>query len=161
MRKAALWYPRVTPLELYLNETSFTGQNPLHTGYRPLFRIHFGGPGGIYLKHVSEVSVQGSKKILSLEFHYDEFHSIGRLSKLGRYYNIEVPKGPTFPIEGLNGERLVSVEVRIQRYTNPNAYDFRKYGALKSVKVGFFRLFAAFPPFSRPNSILPDAFGAY
>ncbi|CAF9922822.1 MAG: hypothetical protein ALECFALPRED_002235 [Alectoria fallacina] len=161
LRKAALWYPRVTPLELYLNETSFTGQNPLHTGYRPLFRIHFGGPGGIYLKHVSEVSVQGSKKILSLEFHYDEFHSIGRLSKLGRYYNIEVPKGPTFPIEGLNGERLVSVEVRIQRYTNPNAYDFRKYGALKSVKVGFFRLFAAFPPFSRPNSILPDAFGAY
>ena len=47
LRDTALWYPRIPDSCLHVNEVSFTGEDPLALGYRPLCWTLFGGSGGI------------------------------------------------------------------------------------------------------------------
>ncbi|RFU28209.1 hypothetical protein B7463_g8130, partial [Scytalidium lignicola] len=133
--KAALWYPTVPESELFLNEASFTGENPSSTGYRPLFWINFGGPGGSYLENVTGLSIYYSLYgLYSLEFHYDATHDLPGAFRLGRCTSTDL-KIRHFPIDGPSGEIIESVEATIVRYDRENAYDFLKHGILNSVKI--------------------------
>ncbi|TVY93033.1 hypothetical protein LAWI1_G004137 [Lachnellula willkommii] len=133
--KAALWYPKVPKPKLFLNEASFTGENPSHTGYRPFFWVHFGGPGGSYLENVTGVSIYyGYQGLYSLEFHYDDTYDLAGTFRLGRCASTDL-KIRHFPIDGASGEIIESLEVTLVRYDAEKAFDFLKHGILNSVKI--------------------------
>jgi len=138
LKQVALWYPRIPEPELHLNEFSFTGQDPRYTGYQPLFWIHFGGLGGADLSHIVGVSYQYMHNLRSLSFHYDGLHGAGHSEKLGRCKDSELPQSPIFSIDGINGERVVFIDVYMQKNWNPTAYDFLNHGVLRSIKVDIF-----------------------
>lgn len=72
LRDGALWYPNVPGVGLDLNETSFTGEPLSAPGYRPLAWILFGGPEGIWLQYLTQVSVRcDAEEIYDIEFHYE------------------------------------------------------------------------------------------
>jgi hypothetical protein len=125
---------------LCLNEASFTGENPSDTGYQPLFWIHFGGPGGSYLKHVTGVSIYCPRSLYSIEFHYDTTHDPVGAYKLGRRKAADASKILEFPIDGAAGELIEILEVTLWRCEARNAYSFLKHGKLNSVKVSYFYL---------------------
>jgi hypothetical protein len=147
LREVALWYPKVPEPELCLNEESFTGENPSSTGYQPLFWIHFGGPGGSYLDHVTGVSVDCLGGLYSLEFHYDTTYGPAGAYKLGRCEGTDVSKILEFPIDGTGGELIETIEVALERDKVENAYSFLKHGKLNSIKVSYSYL-------SRENVVL-------
>lgn len=123
--------------ELFLNEASFTGEYPSHTGYRPLFWTHFGGPGGGYLENVTGVSIYYSRKgLYSLEFHYDTTYDLAGTLRLGRCASTDL-KIRHFPIDGAGGEIIESVEVTLVRYDTEKAYGFLQHGIPSSVKVRY------------------------
>lgn len=137
LREAALWYPTVPELGLCLNEASFTGENPSSTGYQPLFWIHFGGPSGSYLEHITGVSVFRPRGLYSLEFHYEPNCGPAGVYKLGRRKAEDVSHIQEFVIDGAGGEFIESIEVSLQRSERERAYSFCKHGILKSVKVSY------------------------
>jgi hypothetical protein len=130
--------------ELFLNEASFTGENPSSTRYRPLFWIHFGGPGGSHLENLTGVSLYyGSYVLYSLGFYCDATHDLDGAFRLGRSKSDNL-KIRYFPIDGAGGEIIESVEVTLVRdhaANTPHAYNFLKHGALKPVKVSYSSLF--------------------
>lgn len=127
--------------KLFLNEASFTGEDSSSTGYRPLFWIHFGGPGGSYLENVTGISIYYSLKgLYSLEFHYDATYDLAGAFRLGRCASSDL-KIRHFPIDGAGGEIIESVKITLVRYNTGNAYKFLKPGILNSVKVSCSSLF--------------------
>jgi hypothetical protein len=134
LREAALWYPSKPPNELYLNESSFTGQNPCHVGYRPLLWNHFGGQRGSHLKHIVGLFVQSKHRLSSLEFVYDDICGYSS-SKLGRCDDEEADRGPMFSIDGIDGELITSVAVHVEKTRHPDAFDFLRHGLLKCFRV--------------------------
>lgn len=135
LREVALWYPRVPEPELCLNEASFTGENPCITGYQPLFWIHFGGPSGNFLKHITGISVHSICRLDSVEFHYDAIHDGAGEFKLGRHAPPDNSHVRRFAIDGAGGEIIETVQVALQRSDDENAYGFMKHGELMSIKV--------------------------
>ncbi|KAE9374035.1 hypothetical protein N431DRAFT_481358 [Stipitochalara longipes BDJ] len=135
LRETALWYPKVPESELFLNEPSFTGEDPSITGYQPLVWIRFGGPNGSYLGNVTGISIYGEKGLYSLEFHYDATHDLAGAFRLGRCAAIDVRNIRHFPIDGASGEIIESVEVALLRYNAEDAYNFLKHGKLNSFKI--------------------------
>ena len=92
--------------------------------------MHFGGSHGQSLKHIVELSVQYSYRLLGLRIMFDDAQNqIGPL-KLGRCSTRELPEGPVFKINGISGERIDSVSTGIQRYQSQNGARH-----LKSIKV--------------------------
>ena len=137
LRKEALWYPKVPEPGMCLNAGQFTGENPSSTGYQPLFWIHFGGPGGSYLDHVTGVSVDCPRGLYSLEFHYDTTYGPAGAYKLGRSKTTDVSKILNFPIDGAGGELIETVEVNLERVEVENAPSFLKHGKLNSIRVSY------------------------
>ncbi|KAL9127866.1 MAG: hypothetical protein Q9217_003331 [Psora testacea] len=136
LRRAALWYPSVPSKELFLNEGSFTDQNPFRTGYRPLIWIHFGGQRGRYLEHIVGLSAEYLHRLHSLEFIYnDHLRKESVTGKLGCGDTDHLSSCPMFTIDGAAGERIEVIEVGIHQNKDDRAYDFLKYGILKSIKI--------------------------
>lgn len=134
LRETAIWYPSKPPNELYLNESSFSGQNTCHTGYRPLLWNHFGGQRGSNPENIVGLFVQSKYRLSSLEIVYAntcEFRS----SKLGRCNDEGSHARRTFTIDGIAGERITSVAVHVEKTEHPDAYDFLRHGLLKCFKV--------------------------
>src|ERR1700726_3765027 len=71
LRDTALWYPNIPNPCLCLNDNYFTGEDPSVAGYRPLCWTLFGGPGGIYLRFLTEISVIRLGSLCSIEFPYN------------------------------------------------------------------------------------------
>ncbi|KAF2258001.1 hypothetical protein CC78DRAFT_157752 [Lojkania enalia] len=134
LRETALWYPSKPPNELYLNESSFTGQNPCHIGYRPLLWNHFGGQRGSDLKNIVALFVQSKYRLSSLEFVYDGICGYSS-RKLGRCNDEVVHPGSTFIIDGIAGELITSVAVHVEKDKHPGGYDFLRHGLLKCFRV--------------------------
>ncbi|KAF2467765.1 uncharacterized protein BDR25DRAFT_291107 [Lindgomyces ingoldianus] len=134
LRETALWYPSKPPNELYLNESSFTGQNPCHIGYRPLLWNHFGGQRGSDLKNIVGLFVQSRYRLSALEFVYDGICGYSS-SKLGRCNDEVVHPGPMFIIDGVHGELITSVSVHVEKDKHPGDYDFLRYGLLKCFRI--------------------------
>jgi hypothetical protein len=71
LRDSAMWYPDIPDAKLCLNEDSFHKPDRYTTAYEPLFWCHFGGPGGMYLPHLTRISSFFSAGILQLRFGFD------------------------------------------------------------------------------------------
>ncbi|KAL9131737.1 MAG: hypothetical protein Q9217_000412 [Psora testacea] len=135
LRENALWYPTVPDVKLYLNEASFTGKSPSTTGYRPLFWTLFGGPNGIYLRHLIQVTVTRLGNLLSIEFHYDTDEIPAERRMLGRHTPIDYSETMRFPIDGPGGEIITMVETSIDRIDWRSVYGFYIVGNLSSFKI--------------------------
>ena len=81
--------------------------------YRPVFWIHFGGPGDSYLESLTGVSIYYSRKgLYSLEFHYAATYDLTGAFRLGRCASTDL-KIRHFPIDGASGEIIDSIEVTL------------------------------------------------
>ncbi|KAK2805761.1 hypothetical protein FQN50_006037 [Emmonsiellopsis sp. PD_5] len=136
LRTTALWYPSVPNQDMYLNDESFTGENPLNTVYQPLILIHFGGSKGIYLQSITAISVTRLGNICCIEFEYNTEDIPKDIRKLGRRKLTEFSHVTRFPIDGPAGEFINAIAVSIQRSDSESAYSFYKHGCLDSLKVG-------------------------
>ena len=137
LRRSAIWYPDLPPASLNLNEDSFLQLQSYTWGYRPLFWTCFGGPGGIYLRHLTKMAVCWSG-LRRIDFSFNtevpaECRSFGRLEDSKYTHLIE------FSIDGPRGEMIERVEI-FQQYPEGgiNALGwFLAEGALGSLKVCF------------------------
>ncbi|KAL9101967.1 MAG: hypothetical protein Q9163_002825 [Psora crenata] len=117
LRDAALWYPDIPEPGLHLNDDCFTGEDP-SARYRPLHWTLFGGPGGIYLRSLTNISVTfklcwGGAYLRGIEFHYNTDEVPAELRKLGRYRPTGDDRVVRFPIDGPGGEIIETVEVYV------------------------------------------------
>lgn len=118
-----------------LNDESFTGECPSTAGYQPLFWTLFGGPGGIYLRSLTEVSVTRLGDLCGIEFRYDTEDLSMRTRTLGRRNITEFSRIMRFPIDGPGGELIQTVEVSIERAAGERVYRFYRHGKLSSFRV--------------------------
>ncbi|CAG8980462.1 hypothetical protein HYALB_00012054 [Hymenoscyphus albidus] len=121
----------IPPPILCLNEPSYTAGPKLSAEYNPLFWIHFGGPGGCKLKHLTSVSFDIAQGFFGLEFHYGAGPG-HETCKLGRYVHSDSSEEEHFLIDGPGGEVIESVEVILEHL---NIFDFLRDGILKAVKL--------------------------
>jgi hypothetical protein len=135
LRGAALWYPTVPDIGLCLNEASFIGEPVSASGYRSLIWILFGGPGGVYLRHLTQVTVIRLGHLVSIEFHYDTDRIPGRMQKLGRCISNSFSEVMRFPIDGRGGEIIITLATSVERSDEAGVYSFYKHGKLRSFKV--------------------------
>ena len=135
LRATALWYPTVPSTDMYLNDESFTGEDPSTAGYQPLFWTRFGGRNGIYLRSLIEVSVTRLGDLCSIDFHYDTEDIPKETQKLGRRNITQFSHITRFPIDGPGGELIQTIDVSVIRATGEGVYRFLKHGKLNSFKV--------------------------
>ncbi|KAK4130693.1 hypothetical protein BT67DRAFT_390544, partial [Trichocladium antarcticum] len=110
LRDAAVWYPSL-PGPVDMHEQSFPPVKQHLAGYKPLFWVHFGGPGGRLLQHLVRIktySVGGA-------FHRLEFLFNKPVPTACRVLSL-VPNGypwhtDDFEVDGPGGERIDAVEV--------------------------------------------------
>lgn len=117
-----------------LNDQSFTGQDPLTAGYQPLAWINFGGPKGVYLKHITGVCVTGPGNICTIEFEYDIDLPV-EIRKLGRRKVTNFSIMNRFKIDGPGGEYITNIDASIIRVEGKKVYPFYRWGKLFSFKV--------------------------
>ncbi|KAK3178681.1 hypothetical protein OEA41_000818 [Lepraria neglecta] len=134
LQHAALWYPTIPDTDLCLNEASFIGEALSAPGYRPLSWILFGGPKGIYLQHLTQVTVSRLGDLDSIYFHYDTDGIVGQ-KKLGRRRVTEFSEFMRFPIDGKGGEIITTLATSVERIDREGVYSFYKHGKLSSFKV--------------------------
>jgi len=135
LRDTALWYPNIPESNLHLNESSFIGENPLTAQYRPLFWVHFGGPGGIYLQHLIGISALDLGLLCSIEFHYNKEKVSTVSRRLGRRKETEYSRVIRFSIDGPGGERIETVEVGFKSLHPEQQSSSYSYGKWMSFKV--------------------------
>ncbi|KAH0544334.1 hypothetical protein FGG08_001475 [Glutinoglossum americanum] len=135
LRATALWYPTVPGPDLCLNDESFTGESPSAAGYQPLFWTRFGGPGGIYLRSLTEVCVDRLGGLCGIEFHYNTEDIPTETRKLGRRNFTDFSRVTRFPIDGPGGEIIQTINVSIKRVAGERVFSFYKHGKLSSFKV--------------------------
>ncbi|MCJ1253647.1 hypothetical protein MMC24_001459 [Lignoscripta atroalba] len=135
LRDAALWYPKIPEPGLRLNDDCFTGEDPSTSGYRPLCWTLFGGPGGIYLRSLTEISVTCLGNLCGIEFHYNTDEVPAEWRKLSRRKSTEFSRVMRFPIDGPGGEIIDTVEVNLDYAYGEHTYSFYKHGALNSFKA--------------------------
>lgn len=129
-RDAAPWFPEIPPEDLVLNENGFRRYQLFRSvPYRPMSYLHFGGPGGSWLKKVISISVWtiDHNILMGFDIEYDSAVCGSRIHTLGArgpfpqelcsMYNpkcIGQDVNPedqriTIQIDGPNGERITRV----------------------------------------------------
>lgn len=134
LRDTGLWYPTVPDPEIYVNDETLMGEDPT-AGYRPLFWTRFGGPNGIYLRSLIEVSVTTGRNLRPIEFRYDSDKIPAESFKLGRCKLTDLTKVMRFPIDGPGGEVINNVDVGLEHKSEEGVLSFFKHGKLSSFKV--------------------------
>ena len=153
LRDDALWYPNVPGVGLCLNEASFTGEPPSAPGYRPLVWILFGGPKGIWLRHLTQVSVRCNANLYDIEFHYDTDWLPGTEMKLGRRHLVSNPEPLRFNVDGRGGEIITALATSSERIHREGVGSFYRHGKLSSLEVSALPTeYGVFPK----RSILPN-----
>ncbi|KAI9872225.1 MAG: hypothetical protein M1830_001895 [Pleopsidium flavum] len=135
LRDTALWYPNIPEPGLCLNDDYFTGEDPSAVGYRPLCWKLFGGPGGIYLQSLTDISVTRLGSLCGIEFHYNTDEVPAEWRKLGRRKSTEYEQVMRFPIDGPGGEIIETVEVNLEYAYGERVHSFYKQGKLRSFKA--------------------------
>ncbi|KAK0701375.1 hypothetical protein B0T21DRAFT_379058 [Apiosordaria backusii] len=111
LKNSALWYPYPPPDRAKLNGELYHPLQSHLLGFNPMFWTRFGGPGGIYLKHLTKISCY-YKQVLVFEYNRDDIpkqcRMFGRRPKLQSPYATSVH----FDIDGPGGERIVGVNIR-------------------------------------------------
>lgn len=115
LRQVGLWFPAFPPSSLDLNLHSFPQGLRYANGFRPLIWTHFGGPKGIYLKHLVAIRFHFSKELYGINFLYnddcvpDSCCSIGRHKCPGRSCYGDYK----FDLDGPRGELVASIEISL------------------------------------------------
>ena len=133
LRNTALWYPSVPDQDLHLNETSFTGELPSVSGYRPLAWMLFGGLDGERLSSITGVAVQCGGIIGSIEFTYAT--GCSTIQKLGRRRSFQPKDIRWFPIDGARGEIITELSYSVERDAREGVWSFLQHGSLSSFQV--------------------------
>jgi len=131
----ALWYPEIPPANLHLNDDYFTARSSSTTRFQPLCWTMFGGSGGIYLRHLTGISVTCRGPLRGIEFHYNIEDVPVNCRKLGRYKSSEYDKVMRFSIDGPGGEVIHAITVYLRYCVGENVFWFYKQGALESFKI--------------------------
>ena len=135
LRRSAIWYPDVPPPTVSLNEEFYIPLESYKWGYRPLFWSSFGGPGGIYLPHLTKVTGSGAG-LLRMDFSFDiEVPAVSQM--FGRREDGEEENLVGFLVDGPGGEVIDKVEVwhHFPREDERSPTWFRKEGILDLVKL--------------------------
>ncbi|KAI0423605.1 F-box domain-containing protein [Xylaria sp. FL1042] len=135
LRDSAFWYPRIPGTDLYMNDDYFTARDTSITRYRPLCWTMFGGPGGIYLRYLTGISVSCWGSPCGIEFHYNTEDVPVECRKLGRYKSSEYVEVMHFPIDGPGGEIISAIEVYLRYPVSERVFWFYKQGVLISFKI--------------------------
>ncbi|KAH9216177.1 hypothetical protein DL95DRAFT_498506 [Leptodontidium sp. 2 PMI_412] len=134
LRDSAFWYPEIPGTGLYLNDNCFVARDSSTARYQPLCWTMFGGPGGIYLRYLTGISVTCIGTLRGIEFHYNTEDVPIECRKLGRYRSSEYAQVIHFSIDGPGGEVIDAVEVYLRYYDGEDVFWFYKHGALESFK---------------------------
>lgn len=110
LRGRGLWYPDIPHPSLCLNSDSFLPLKFYTDGYKPLVWTSFGGSGGIYLQHLTQVSVVCDSSMRRIEFSYGQDALISHCT-LGRHIPSTYAKVINFPVDGPGGETINKVVV--------------------------------------------------
>lgn len=111
IRHAGVWYPTLPPPTLDLHDTFFPAALTSTRGLHPLFWTSFGGPGGIYLRHLTKITIcwEGLSRI---EFSFDPAADVPNESRVfGRIRDREWTKKIELEIDGSGGEVVDRIEV--------------------------------------------------
>jgi hypothetical protein len=119
LKRSAIWYPDIPPPAVCVNDDFFLPIEAYTRGYRPLFQARFGGPGGMYLRNLTMLTVSFWEGLRRLDFSFDrevpaECGSFGRRED-PKYARVE------FSIDGPGGEVIDSVEIH-QQYPDGGVY---------------------------------------
>lgn len=115
VRNNALWLSKFPSSKFIMNDTICMGGNPVF-GYFPLEWTSFGGPGGIYLRHLTKVSIcRGPYRPwilhrgISMKFHFGtrSIPAEHRTLNPGDRQDYE-----GFNIDGPNGEVINQVDIK-------------------------------------------------
>lgn len=136
LRKSGMWYPDVPEQKLCLNEASFPPREHYLSGYKPLFWTSFGGPGGIYLRNLTNLSViWGGGGIRRIDFAFD-IPVPSEHKTLGCQAPGEWTKAIDFAIDGAGGEFINAVEV-FQHYPDEGYPWLVEEGTVVAFKVSY------------------------
>lgn len=151
LRDSAFWYPQPLGPHVCLNEDSFPQRKNHIENYRPLFWTLFGGPGGIYLRHLIGIAAHQSGIISGIDFKYDiedvptEYRTLGRHECDPSAPGCKEPM--EFCIDGPGGELIDGVEVylvvrprydltwRYHKYPDTCSRNVAGKGVMASLKV--------------------------
>ncbi|KAK4143399.1 uncharacterized protein C8A04DRAFT_12334 [Dichotomopilus funicola] len=116
LRDSSLWYPSVPSQTVSLNDDTFVLQDYGEIGFKPLFHCHFGGPGGVYLRHLIGITgVKSRGSLLRIVFSFDrpvpEAHQ-----RFGRSRVRSNEATASFAIDGPRGERIVAIKINYLAY---------------------------------------------
>jgi hypothetical protein len=137
LREIALWYPSIPEPHLCLNDDYFMGTDPFFDQYRPLCWSLFGGPGGIYLRFLTGITVTRFGDVRCIEFHYNTDEVPAGWGKLGRYQSTGHAKVLRFPIDGPGGERIKTFEVGLSKEHKYDLYNTSRKGELRAIKASW------------------------
>ena len=129
-----MWYPTIPDPELCLNETSYVAED-LYSFYRPIFWLHFGGPGGSLLQYISSIVVDTiDLGVCAIQFRYSSGKRYVNSPWLGRHLTCFGRERHYFEIDGAGGERINMVKYSLctDEYEEPDA---PYYGYLSHLSV--------------------------
>lgn len=126
LRDTAFWHPEIPRGRLNLNEEYFTARNRARTGNRPLYWLHFGGPGGSNLRHLVRMKTYFGCQPAAFEFNYKGDKRMDSLNALGPM---------CFDIDGSAGEMINSVTVYLEPELPRGSSDDTDFRRLFSIKV--------------------------
>lgn len=134
LRNSGMWYPDVPGPNLCLNEDSFSPRDHYLGGYQPLFWTSFGGQGGVYLQHLTGLSVVwGGGGVRRVDFAYDV-----AVPSEHRTFGCQMPGEWTrtidFALDGPGGEIIEAVEV-FQHYPEAGYRWMVKEGTMEAFRV--------------------------
>lgn len=137
LRCHSLWSPEIPTPELRCNSESFPVCKTAVAMYQPLRYALFGGPSGIYLRHLTSISVSYVFQIYGIRFHYDRDDVPSQHRELGQYLDDpdDVPV-IQFPIKGCEGELISSIEVDLWYPQSDNVAWQYENSILMSFRVG-------------------------
>lgn len=119
LRSTALWYPSISSPDLHLNDESLTGELPCTSMYQPLIWTQFAGLKGTNLYDLTELRLNSSHELVSLEFDYMQVDRRLETIKVGRHdmteWGFGWDKTQTLPIHGPSGEYIERVYANTQR----------------------------------------------
>ena len=119
LRTTAMWYPTVPSNDWCLNENFFTGENPLSSGYQPIFWVRFGGPNGSHadLQKAIAWAMYSLKKYFTAYADKASWNNLVviTLSEFGRTTIMNSDAGTDHAAQGFATYILYDVRVRVRR----------------------------------------------
>lgn len=113
LRAAGLWYPDIPDPDVCLNEQSYLQPETEIAAFSPIFWSNFGGPGGMYLRHLTGMKVHSNGSIMGIQFQHDIDGIPPEARSLGRHLCSQCICGRPmeFSIDGPGGERITGIEI--------------------------------------------------